>query len=247
MSLFGLLIGLNLVPAAAQDSEAQKIEEGKRILERLINAFGGRDRLSEIQDTTVTCNINIIPANISGSLIISEKKNKIRQDIQIMGMDIIQAYNGETGWMTNPQTGAVVDMPEPVLEQFKRDALGNGALLYPEKYGITFTFSGRETVEGKEYLLLKQTHKDGFESTIYIDPDTFLIHKTLETTVTQTLEKTDQETTLSDYRDVDGTKVPFLVKIKQGGMDYADVSMTEYKYNTNLEDSHFDKPGVAGE
>ena len=159
-----------------------------------------------------------------------------------MGMNIIQAYNGETGWMTDPQTGAVIDMQELVLEQFKREALGNDALLYPEKYGITFTFEGRESVEGKEYLLLKQTHKDGFESTMYIDPDTFLIHKTLGTTVTQTLEKTDQETTLSDYRDVDGTKVPFSLKIKQGGIDYADVSITEYKYNTNLEDSLFDKP-----
>ena len=102
-------------------------------------------------------------------------------------------------------------------------------------------------MEGKAYLLLKQTHKDGFESTMYIDPDTYLIYKAVGTTVTQTLEKTDQETTLSDYRDVDGTKVPFSVKIRQSGMDYAEISMKEYKYNTNLEDSLFDKPGVAGE
>jgi len=247
ISLFGLLIGLSLVPAAAQDSEARKIEEGKRILGKLIDAFGGRDRLSKIQDQKIACNINIIPVNISGSLTISEKKNKLRQDIQIMGMNIVQAYNGETGWMTNPQTGAVMDMPDLVLEQFKREALGNDALLNPEKYGITFTSEGRESVEGTDYLLLKQTHKDGFETTMYIDPDTFLLYKTLGTTVTDALQETDQETMLSDYRDVDGTKVPFSVKIKQGGMDYATVSMTGYEYNTNLEDSLFDKPGTAGE
>ena len=242
ISLFALLISFSLVPAAAQDGEARKIEEGKRILGKMIDASGGRDRLAKIQDRKVTCTINIIPINISGSLILSEKKNKLRQDIQIMGMNIIQAYNGETGWMTNPQTGAVMDMPEPAIEQFKREALGDDALLFPEKHGITFSFEGRESVEGTEYLLLKQTYKDGFETAMYVDPDTFLVYKTLGTTVTETLEKTDQETTLSDYRDVDGTKVPFSVKIKQGGMDYAEVTMTEYKYNTNLEDSLFDKP-----
>lgn len=65
--------------------------------------------------------------------------------------------------------------------------------------------------------------------------------------MTETLDIKDQETTLSDYRDVDGTKVPFSVKIKQGGMDFADISMTEYKYDTNLEDLLFDKTKIAGE
>ena len=247
ISLLGLLVGSSLVPAVAQDVEAQKIEEGKKILGKVIDAFGGRDRLLKIQDTKVACNINVIPVNMSGSLVISEKNNKIRQDISISGMNIIQAYNGETGWMVDPMTGAIVDMPDAALEQFKRESLGNDALLNPEKYGITFTFEGRESVEGKEYLLLKQTHRDGFETTMYVDPDTFLVHKTMGMTVTETLEKTDQETTLSDYRDVDGTKVPFSVKIKQGGVEYAEITMTEYQYDTNLEDSIFDKPGVAGE
>ena len=247
ISLLGLLVGSSLVPAVAQDGEAQKIEEGKKILGKIVDAFGGRDRLLKIQDTKVACNINIIPVNMSGSLVISEKKNKIRQDISIMGMNIIQAYNGKTGWMVDPMTGAIVDMPDAVLEQFKREALGNDALLNPGKYGITFTFEGRESVEGKEYLLLKQTHRDGFETTMYVDPDTFLVHKTMGMTVTETLEKTDQETTLSDYRDVDGTKVPFSVKIKQGGVEYAEITMTEYTYDANLEDSLFEKPGIAGE
>lgn len=244
---FGLWIGLNSVPAAAQDnaaqeSAAQKIEEGKKILAKLIDVMGGRDRLLKIEDTKATCNINIIPVNMSGSLVLSEKKNKIRQDIQIMGMNIIQAYNGETGWMTDPQTGSIVDMPEPVLNEFKREGLGNDALLEPEKHGITFTSEGRKNVEGKEYHLLKMTYKDGSESTMYIDPDTFLLYRTVGMTLNQTLQKVEQETTLFDYRDVDGTKVPFSIKIKQGGMDYLDLTVTEVKYNSNIDDSIFDKP-----
>ena len=86
------------------------------------------------------------------------------------------------------------------------------------------------------------TYKDGSESTMYIDPDTFLLYRTVGMTLNQTLQKVEQETTLFDYRDVDGTKVPFSIKIKQGGMDYLDLTVTEVKYNSNIDDSIFDKP-----
>ena len=50
LSILGLLLGLSVVPVSAQDDQATKIEEGKRMWEKWIAARGGRDRLSKIKE-----------------------------------------------------------------------------------------------------------------------------------------------------------------------------------------------------
>jgi len=46
----------------------------------------------------------------------------------------------------------------------------------------------------------------------------------------------------TDYRDVDGTKVPFSTKQVQNGKEVGILSVTEYKYDSNLDDSLFARP-----
>src|SRR4030065_2483075 len=102
-----------------------------------------------------------------------------------MVMVIPQAYDGEIAWMIDPQTGASTQMPESASLEFKRQALGNPALLNPEKYGIKYDFKGKEKLEDKEYLVLEQTTEDGHKTTIYLDPATYLTYKAKGTALGQ--------------------------------------------------------------
>jgi hypothetical protein len=247
LTIFGLLIGLSIIPAAAQNAQAKqntpvnKIAEGKKLLAKLITAMGGRARLMKITDSKITCTINLIQQNLSGSLTIYLKENKLRQDILIMGMTITQAFDGKAGWTNNPQTG-VTDLPAPVLELFQKESMGNRALLNPEKYGITVTSEGRKSEAAKQYLVLKMTYKDGSARTMFLDATTYLPYKIISIALNDSLEKIEQETIMSDYRVVEGTKVPFSAKILQSGKENTTLSFTEYKYNTNPADSFFSKP-----
>ncbi|MBP1611020.1 MAG: hypothetical protein H6Q04_3255 [Acidobacteria bacterium] len=234
-AMFGFLICFRLMPAAAQ--EGQKIEEGKIILEKWITAQGGRDRLQSIRDVKFSATVKVIPIGIAGTSITYQKRpNKQRTEIKLTRMTVIQCSNGETGWISN-LTGSFQDMPKEAHEQFKKAALASDMLLNPVKYGITPSFEGLKSVEGKDYIVLKLSSSDDRSTDHYIDPDTYLEYKSV--TISPNGE---EETFLSDYREIEGTRVPFSTKIHQGGKEFMTFSVTEYKYNTNLEDSIFEKP-----
>ena len=234
--------GLTLIPISAQDKESPQIEDAKRILEKSVLAMGGRERLLSIKDTVVSSQLKIIPLNITVTRTTYVKENKIRLETKAMGTTTIMAFNGKTGWILTPQTVSAVDLPQPLLAELKRAAMTNEAMLSPEKLGLTVTLEGRKSIEGKEYIVLVQTGKDGFTSTVYLDPDTYLTYKSVSMGLTDSLQKAETEITLSDYRDVEGTKVPFSMKIIQNGKDYATISISEYRYNANPQDSLFEKP-----
>lgn len=241
--VFGLLTGLNVISAWAQADQAKKAAEGKKVLEEWIAAQGGREVISKIKDNKISCALNLVAQGLNGTLTIQQKNpGKIRQDIDIMGMKIIQAYNGTKGWMTNPGTGAVEDMPEVLATGLKRGAMDNDLMLNPEKNGVVFILEGRQSIEGKEYLILKETYSDGFVATHYLDSETHMLFKTVAMSLGQMGEKVERETFMSDYRDVEGTKVPFSININQGGAKYATCSVKEYKFNINPDDAFFDKP-----
>lgn len=214
------------------------------ILAKMIEAQGGREKLASVKDMTASGSLEMISMGLSGSFTRYQKEpNKMRMDIEIMGMVITQAYDGETAWAVNPQTGSTEEMPEQAAEYFKRDALGNDSLLNPSKYGITFTFMGKEEIEGKEYLILEQTFSDGFKALIYIDPETYLPYKTKSKTLNQMGVEVEAETILEDYKPVEGMMTPHTLTVFQDGEEFITITITEISYNTGLEDSLFQMSG----
>ena len=241
--ILGFIFGFSLIPLLAQDDQAQKAAEGKKILEKSIAAMGGRDRLAKVGDMQTTAELKIIPMDLTATRITYTKGfTKIRLETKVMGMNTVMAYDGKTGWILSPQTGSAMDMPEPLLEELQRSIIGNEGLINPDKYGITVTSEGRKTVEGKECNVLKQTYKDGVVNTIYVDSQTNLPFKTIAPSLNEMLQKVETEATITDYRDVEGMKVPFAIKVIQSGQEYATITMTEYKFHLALEDSLFNRP-----
>jgi len=179
---------------------------------------------------------------MSGSLTMYQKEpNKTRMDGEVMGMVITQAFDGETGWTINPQTGGVEDLSEIATEYAKREALGNEALLNPKKHGITYTYKGTEKIEEKDYLVLEQAFADGYKSSIYVDPKTYLVYKTKGLSLNQMEVEVNTETVVSDYKKVNGVMVPHAITIFQEGDEFLTITVTEVSFNTGLEDSFFKK------
>jgi outer membrane lipoprotein-sorting protein len=209
------------------------------VLEKFIEASGGRKRLSSIKDTTMIGTLDIVMAGMSGSLTMYLKEpNMMRMDMEVMGMVITTAYDGETAWMTNPQTGATEEMPADQANDFMRQASGNDILLNPEKHGVTYTLKESENIEGKDYFVLVQTFPDGYAQTLYIDSKTYLPYKSVAS-VNQMGIEAEAETFLSDWRKIDGMMVSFSARIMYDGQEAMTMTFSEVKYNTGLEDSLF--------
>ena len=167
----------------------------------------------------------------------------MRQDMDLMGMAINSAFDGEEGWWFNPQTSAIEDLSESSLVDAKNEALGfgNSWMLYPEKHGITFADKGKETVKGKEYLLLEMTYENGDTSLFYLDPVTFLPYKMISMVLNEMGIMVEQESIMGNYKKVNGINFAHLVTIYQDGEEFGSMTLDEIKFNSGLEDSFFKK------
>jgi hypothetical protein len=238
ITAFGLLLCLSAIPVFAQDDQAKKIADGKKYWEKWIEARGGRDRLSQITEIKSTSDVKAVAQGVNLTLTTSKKgTNKFRLEQKVMGMTITMAIDGDKAWLIDPSSGFAVDMPKQVRDQLAFQMGEHEALLNPDQFEHVITYEGRKMVDGKEYILLNQTAKNGITATHYIDPDTFLRYK-----YTSVINNAANETFESDYRDVEGTKVPFASRQLQNGKEAAIVTVTEYKYNCDLPDSLFVRP-----
>lgn len=216
-------------------------KDAQDILNKMIEAQGGRETLEKIEDTKISGTIEMTQMGVNGTLTIYFKEpNKMRFDVEVMGMVITQAYDGETAWFTNPQTGNSEEMPEQMAVDFKRQAFGNDSLLNPEKFGITYAYKGKEAVEGKEYLMLEQTFDDGFKAMLYIDSETFLLYKTKAKTISPAGAEVEAETLMEDYIEVEGMMMPTSMTTFQDGNEFMVMTLSESTFNTGVEDSFFE-------
>jgi outer membrane lipoprotein-sorting protein len=233
--LIGVCAALGILCLGLQAQELTVAD----ILSKSLEAQGGRTALAAIKDTTTSGTIEITQMGMSAALTIYQKEpNMMRMDIDVMGMLITQAFDGEKGWFINPQTGVAEEMNEKQSQAQRLQAMGYDAALNPEKYGITFVLKGKEKVGDKDYYLVEQTFKDGFQATLYINTATFLTEQIRSKTDAMGTE-IDVETLMDDFKNVEGLMVPHSLTILQGGAEFGRITVTKVVFNTGLEDSFF--------
>ncbi len=236
-SIILCILTIGLLTLQPSLSFSQSAED---ILEKMIDAQGGRIALEKIQDTVLTGYMEMVQMGLGGSLKTYQKEpNKLRMDATVQGAVVIQSFDGETAWMTNPMTGLPEEMPLVMSEDFGRSALGNGALLDPGKFGITYILTGKELLEGKEYFVLSQNFSDGFKAIFLIDPETYLMYKTKTTSKNEVGKEVDVETVFTDYKNIEGILVAHTLITYQDGREFMKMTITKVEFNTGLEDTWF--------
>lgn len=218
-------------------AEAQSAED---ILENMIEAQGGRAALENIKDTTLIGTTEMKGMDLGGSFITYQKEpDMLRTDSKVRTSQITQACDGEKAWMTNPFTGEAEEMPEPMAKDFIRSSLGNAALLDPGKFGILYTLEGKRAVGEHEYYVLQKKFPDGFQTFLYVDPENFFLHKTVNRAFDRAGNESLVETVFSDYKKVDALTLAHSIVTYHDGREFMIMQITEVKFNTGLDDVFF--------
>ena len=242
LSVVGIfLLGLCFTFSLAIKTQEKKSDaQALKILEKMIEATGGRKALEKIKDTTSSGTLSLVSMGLEGGFTFYHKEpNNLRIDAEVMGQTITYAYDGKICWGVNPQSGMTEEMDELQAESFRRDAMGNSALLHPDKFGITFTYKGKEKLEEKDHHVLIQTFPDGWEGTLYINAETFLLYKTTGIGPNDMGVEVEFENFTTDYKEVDGVLIAHTATTYQDGEEYLTLTITETKFNTGIEDSLF--------
>jgi len=232
-----ILVFLTLVTSEAFSSSTEDV------LENMVKAQGGKENLAKIQDSTYSGSLALVPANLNGSIRIYWKSpNKRRSDIELTGIKIIQAYDGKIAWIDNSQDGGLQELPEKFGNALKRQALGYDTLFNYKEYGITYTFKGKEKVKDKDYIVLEQTYSDGYKTTHYIDPETYLVYKSKSIGFNQAGTEVESEIFPSDYKKVEGVSIPHTINVFQGNQEYLKMTIEKVSFNSGIEESFFNMP-----
>jgi len=240
------LITLIAVPLitliACQDSG----QTAQQILEKMIEALGGRNAAEGIKDMTRSGTIEMAAQGLSGLITVYKKEpDKTRVDVKVMGRISSRAYDGKTGWRTNSQTGGIEEMNGQQLADIKKRAMPIVSILDPQKFGITFAYKGKEEIEGKEYFVLEEAYPDGFKATLYLDSKTYLIFKAKGKTSELTGGEVELEQFQSDYKKVNGLLIAHSTVTYSSGKEIQKITWEKVISNTGLEDSLFKMPQKA--
>jgi len=224
-------------------ASAQTADE---IIKKNIDAKGGLSKFKSIKTIRLTGLFSMPSMGIEDALItiVAKRPNLIRLDIEVMGMVVVRAFDGETAWQTMPTEMGDLEtdeMPESDAEEMRRDSDFDGHLIDYKKKGHKVELVGKEDVEGTEVYNLKVTLKDGYVVNYYFDTKNFLDLKSKAITSFQGQE-VEGETFYSDYKEIAGILFAHSVEMKLDGQTNQQVIFEKVELNVDVEDAYFKMP-----
>lgn len=241
-----LPIVLSFVLAPAVTPAAQQTAD--QVIEKHLAAMGGRAALAKLttRKSTGTITIGTPNGDLTGPVeLYSKVPNKARAvmvlDLSAMGiaekLTLDQKFDGTAGWALNSLQGDN-EITGQQLENMKNASFPNALLNY-KATGATIELLPNETVGGKAAIVLRITPKTGSVAKLYLDAETFLAVRTVATVnVPQMGGDVEQVAEASDYRTVDGVKVPFKT-VNTTPMQTVTMVIATVEHNVAIDDAMF--------
>ncbi len=218
------VLGTIYMMAIAIGSFAQTADE---IVQKHINAMGGAEKLKKLKTVTMEGSMNVMGNDVSVK-IFQENNKGMRQNISISGMDGYTIVTPTEGWSYMPFMGQTAPeaVPEADLKQSIDDLDLESALLNYKEKGHTVSYEGTEDIAGTACYKLKVNRKNSGESLMFLDPSTYYIVRSVvkREAMGQTI---DMQSDLSDYRDVEGYKMPFAITQQYGTVNFSSIKINE--------------------
>ena len=233
--LFAFLFSVFFLPQLllAQNNDSTQAVDPNEILGKYINAIGGREAFSKINDMTAIMRGTAMGQTIT--LTVKKKApNKLRQEVKAGGMEQIVIYDGEKGVMM--VMDKKIEVKDKELEGLKIEA-SMDFLFDPQSFGATISYDGLEQVNGKDAYKIKMVLPSGLRWYSYFDTESGL--KVKETREIETKMGLGEQTiTYDDFKEVDGIKFPYKITQTFGGQA-VDVVVSSIKLNKGLSDDIF--------
>ncbi|GAA4158830.1 hypothetical protein GCM10022217_20630 [Chryseobacterium ginsenosidimutans] len=190
------------------------------IADKYIAAIGGKANVAKISSYTMNASMSMQGQNIDFK-IVKAQGGKELTTVTAMGQVVQkQVFDGKTGF--SEQMGKKVDMkPEQIAEKQKNTELF-------EELGFAksadYKLGGIEKIGGEDSYAIK-----GGDTTYY-----YSVATGLKTGETKKVKAQGQEMTIpstfSNYKDVNGVKMPYTISVNQMGMD---MTMNVKSYEVN--------------
>lgn len=234
-------------PQAQTPPQAQTADE---VVEKHLAAMGGRAALAKLESRTATGSIVVSTQgmDLAGSVeIYAKAPNKARSYVsldlsQVGGTEVTvdQRCDGKTAFSRNSMQGDR-DITGNQLQNMQNASFPTPLLKYKEA-GAKIELAGKDKVGMRDALVLQYTPKAGSSVKEYFDAETYLLLRTvMKVNMPEMGGEIEQTSDLSDYREIDGVKIPFTVQAVTPAQTVT-IRLDKVEHNKPIDESMFAKP-----
>jgi hypothetical protein len=230
--------------ALAQTPPAGASERGWQVLEAALKAAGGRDKLEAVKDLSFQLQTRVI-APQGDFDIRSESRfvfpRTVRQESAMPFGEVSMAVNGDRGWMKGPK--GLIELPPAELRRIEADLARGNFLFRPPKDPSQVRWAAEETVEGRLCDVIEIAGVGGVPLRLAVDRQSFDILKRSyrsEAPGSGTLGQVEEF--LSDYREIEGLRLSFRVRVMRDGKLARDSVTRELRINSGLNAQELFRP-----
>lgn len=233
------LIGVGCAFASAHaiaDAKSGAPPSSAGVVSKMIDAYGGRATLDAIKTKVEVLSLSIQgePGTITNT---QEAPNKFLELVSIPAyrVSVTTGYDGSNGWIVDSYGHVRALTGDQLATARCQAADAVGSLLHPEQTSATFALQPNQTVDGKSYLVLLFSQKGCPTTSLYVDPQTYLIGRFVNEL--QTID-------LSDYTSGPlGEKYPKTLAITSAE-GTAIATVTSLKDNPQIDETIFTMPPI---
>jgi len=232
--LFAFAIGSAFTTAQTADE----------IINKHFDALGGKDKLANLKTMKLLCSVEIAPGMKAPITMYYINNQCMRVEVEVQGMKILSAVEGDSGWSINPMSGKkdAERMNSDEIKESKDQMDLNGSLFNYKEKGNAVELLGKEDMEGTDVYKLKVTKKTGDIEYDYIDASTYLLLK--QTTTHKFKDKeTSGDVIYSDYRKAGDILFPYSIENRETGASQGQALIVEsIEVNPVIDRSMFKMP-----
>jgi hypothetical protein len=225
--------------AAAEGATKEVLPSVDQVLTRYLDAVGGSAAVDKLKTRTMKGTWLASNGSSMEYELYQSSPNKVLTVFTTPQGVIERAFNGSAGWEKSPR--GVRDMVDEEMIYLKR---------YPDLFKdiklkdqfTRLTVSGKEKLDGRDVYVLRGTTLNNNRERLYFDTQTGLLVRRF-TIMPTSIGNIPEQVDFEDYRDVDGMKMPFTIRVSAIDPFYTSTrKLTEIKLNVPVDDARFNKP-----
>lgn len=212
------------------------------VLEKSIEASGGKEKIESIETTRFSGNFSIAAMGMNAqTTIIQVYPDKIYNEQNIPGMgQMLQVYNGEIGWAIDPMQGYRA-LSEAEIDSLTQNGSLRDMLDYSSEYSSGELLPNQE-IDGRPVKVLKLVAADTQNAeTHYYHADTGLMVQMEMIADMGPMGELPMTMKVTAYDEQDGIKIPKTMEVHNAGMVIT-MDFTSIEINSDIDPALFVPP-----